>query len=243
MYRIVFSLTLSLLIFQVSIAQNYEAERFFNETNAFLSSYVKDGRVDYNKLQNEQEDLNSLMDMISNSKLSSLSDDERKAFLINTYNIAIIHAIIELDVPESPLRVEGFWDRKNIQIDNQIYSLNEIEKDLLLPVYNDSRLHFALVCAAIGCPKLQSYAYRPEELDSQLENVTIEALNDSKFTQVNHEEESVALSEIFTWYQGDFLQESESILSYVNSFRRTPIPDSYKVTSYSYDWSLNIQEN
>ncbi|MEO8269711.1 MAG: DUF547 domain-containing protein [Aureliella sp.] len=44
------------------------------------------------------------------------------------------------------------WDGINF------VSLNGIENDVLRPM-GDPRIHFALVCAARGCPRLQNRAY------------------------------------------------------------------------------------
>ena len=52
-------------------------------------------------------------------------------------------------------------------------------------IYNDPRLHFVLVCGAISCPKIASFAYTPENLEAMLEERTKLALNNDEFIQVN----------------------------------------------------------
>ena len=44
---------------------------------------------------------------------------------------------------------------------------------------------------------------------------------------------------IFKWYQKDFEQEAGTVVAYINRYRKSPIPDSYKIEFYPYDWSLN----
>ena len=47
-------------------------------------------------------------------------------------------------------------------------TLNDLEAKKLRQPYHDPRVHFALVCAAKGCPRLNREAYVDNMLDAQL---------------------------------------------------------------------------
>jgi len=94
-----------------------------------------------------------------------------------------------------------------------------------------------LVCAAKGCPPIIAEAYRPETLEKQLQQQTVKAMNSSDFVKI--QKDKVLLSELMKWYQQDFTKEGVSLIEYINSYRKTPIPASLKVEFYNYNWELN----
>jgi len=49
----------------------------------------------------------------------------------------------------------------------------------------------------------------------------------------------VAISEIFKWYEPDFITAGNTVLQYINRHRNEKIPEDYEVGFYRYDWSLN----
>ncbi len=118
-------------------------------------------------------------------------------------------------------------------------TLNELEKAYLLKPFEDARLHFVLVCGAKGCPPIIAEAYRPGQLDRQLERQTHLAINDPGFIRVNEAEKKAELSQIFQWYAGDFGGNQKAVVAYINQYRETPIPEDYQIGYDDYDWSLN----
>ncbi len=48
--------------------------------------------------------------------------------------------------------------------------LDEVEHDILRKDFNDPRIHFAIVCASMSCPKLRNEAYEADKLDAQLDD-------------------------------------------------------------------------
>jgi hypothetical protein len=112
-----------------------------------------------------------------------------------------------------------------------------LEKDLLLKEFNDARLHFVLVCGALGCPPITNFAYTPAKLEAQLSKQTKLALNDPAFLRVNGDK--AELSKIFEWYASDFGGSKSAVLSFINKYRDEAVPTSAKVSYYTYDWTLN----
>jgi len=106
-----------------------------------------------------------------------------------------------------------------------------------LKKYPDPRIHFAVVCAALGCPQLTNYAYKPEYLDKQLDVVTSKSLNRDYFIRIRPSQQKVEISKIFEWYRSDFGENN--ILTFINKYRDKKIPESFEVVYYEYDWNLN----
>ncbi len=226
-------------------AQNTASEQtpaldtFFNTADAFLAENIEDGKVPYEAIAQEPAKLEELVAMIGNASLGDASDAEKKAFYINAYNILTIHSIIENNIPSSPMDVDGFFGKIKHNVAGKKMTLDEIEKGTLFPEFGDARVHFAVVCAATGCPQIQPEAYIPDKLNAQLDEAARESLNRDYFIRVNEDKKSVQISQLFDWYKKDFLKEADSVLAYINQYRDEGIPSDYSVGYYDYDWSLN----
>lgn len=222
-------------ILNVSFTQQNES--FFNDMNSLLNTYVQNGRVDYAAMKsNGQLELNALVDFVATKPYDKTIE---KAYLINVYNLSVIHEIVTAYPISSPMDVAGFFDLKNTIINGEMYSLNAIENDLLRKEYNDPRLHFVLVCGAISCPPITNFAYMPKTLDIQLEVQTKTALNNDNFIHQEADDKVIYLSEIFNWYSSDFGKKSKDIINYINTYKLNKFNVDYKVKYSKYNWTVN----
>ena len=226
------------IISQMTLQAQVINEAFFNQVNSFLSTQVKDGALDYAALQNNSE-LTDLIDIITKADLTNANAETKKAFYINAYNLLVINAAAKAYPLESVQDISGFFDRRKVEVSGQKMTLNNLEKKKLLTPYQDGRLHFVLVCGALGCPPITDFAYTPALLNEQLDKQTRIALNNSNFIKVSDNEAS--LSQIFKWYPSDFGGKKSEIIKFINKYRETPISPSAKITYYPYDWTLNDQ--
>lgn len=229
-------------IISPGFAQN-DLSDFFSDTDKFLKQHVKDGFINYPAIVKNPSELNSLVERVAKTTLENVSSQEQKAFLINAYNILVINGIVSNYPSNSPQAIAGFFDSKTYTVAGERLTLNQLEKDKLLKVTQDARLHFALVCAAKGCPRIADFAFVPAQLNEQLEARTRLALNDPYFIRVDDENKKVDISEIFTWYRSDFLKDGKSVKEFINTYREEKIPNDYKVGNYTYDWALNSISN
>ena len=209
---------------------------FTTDADALLRKHVRNGRVNYAALKTSGE-LAPLIRQISEIDPAALSGDARKAHLINAYNLLVIHQALENYPLKSVLDVKGFFDGTKHQVGGRQLTLNQLEKDLLLKEYRDARLHFVLVCGALGCPPLIPEAYAAGKLEQQLDRQTIRALNDQTF--IRPTSDGAALSQIFEWYRADFGGSDAGIRSFINKYRDADLSDDAKLTYYTYDWALN----
>lgn len=236
------NLSLFILFFlSVSIfshAQTPINATFFDQVDAFLKDYVKGGSITYDQLK-DNTTLDALTQTVATADLSGKEDAFKQAFYINAYNLLVIQGAADAYPLSSVLEVGGFFDTQKKLIAGEKLTLNQLEKETLLKTYNDARFHFVLVCGAIGCPPITNFAYRPALLEQQLEQQTRLALNNPEFIQVNAAEQKVALSQIFEWYASDFGGNKANALAFINKYREDKIPADYKISFYTYDWSLN----
>ncbi|MFT4751385.1 MAG: hypothetical protein ACI819_001837 [Neolewinella sp.] len=239
MFKSILSFALTLFAFSAMLtAANTDDPQgdFISDTDALLKRYVKQGRVDYVGLK-ASNDLDPLIQKVATVDLSVLKGNDKKAFLINAYNLLVIKQVLENYPLKSVLDVNGFFDGKKQNVGGRKLTLNQLEKELLLKEFNDARLHFVLVCGALGCPPIINFAYTPAKLEAQLSKQTKLALNDPAFLRVNGDK--AELSKIFEWYASDFGGSKSAVLSFINKYRDEAVPTSAKVSYYTYDWTLN----
>jgi hypothetical protein len=236
-YRIII-LLIGLFSFQISNAQNLEI--FFKKTAYFLNENVSEGKVNYKKIKKSPSNLNELLKIASEIKVEKSKSNQYRAFWINAYNLTVIKSVVAQYPLKSPLDITGFFDKKTHSIAGVKITLNDIENKLLRGQFNnDPRFHFVLVCAGLGCPPIIKEAYLPNTIEDQLDRQTTLTLNNSEFIKVNEKKNKVQFSQIFEWYTTDFTTNDKSLIQFVNIYRKKPLPNSYKSSYYSYDWSLN----
>ena len=221
------------LIYTISFAQ----DNYFSKADAFFKKYVTNGKVKYGSIKSDRSDLDQLVHLTETYSLSGKSKQTQKAFYLNAYNVMVIKGIVEKYPIAGPMAINGFFDKKTHKIAGKTLTLNDLENKVIRPTYKDARIHFALVCAANGCPKIASFAFTPERVESQLTSQTKKAMNDNSFIKVKGNK--VQYSEIFNWYKVDFIHEAKSIIDYINKYRTQKIPSNANGSTYSYDWALN----
>ncbi len=238
MKKIIFTICSLLLIISNTNAQVKNLQGYFQQIDKFLSANVKAGKVNYNGINANKSDLDALVSFLSTKQKFATSTDE-KAFYLNSYNILVIKGIINNYPTKGPMEIAGFFDKKFYTINGNNLTLNNIENDIVRKKFNDARIHFALVCGAKSCPPIQSYAFRPEKLDAQLDFVTKQSIQNSNFTKIDVKSKKVSVSMLFNWYKDDFTKAKGSVLNFLNSFLKTPLPANTVIENYTYDWALN----
>ena len=215
-----------------------------------LQKYVDDnGMVNYKGLKSDRTQLKSYLSILeNNAPQKSWTRDQKLTYWINAYNAYTLDLILE-HYPVKSIKdigstikipfVSTAWDVKFINIGGQEYDLNNIEHGIIRKEFDEPRIHFALVCAAVSCPKLQNRAYLPEKLDEQLTKAAEEFLaNPSKnsFKGSN----KATLSKLFNWYGGDF-KKNGTLIEYLNKYSPTKLDKNAKIAWMDYNWDLNEQ--
>ncbi len=203
-----------------------------------LQKYVNpDGWVDYPGFASEREALRTYLQTLGDHAPSGQwSREARLAYFINLYNAATVALILEHYPLESIRDIPRPWGKKRVRIGDQHYSLGEIEHGILRKM-EEPRIHFAINCASVSCPKLLARAFREASLEAQLQKATRDFINDPSRNVVSEGE--ARLSRIFKWYRKDFTTADTSLVDYLNPYLSTPLPAGTPVSYLPYDWSLN----
>ena len=215
-----------------------------------LKKYVNDaGMVNYKGIQKERAKFNKYLNLLeSNAPNSHWTKNEKLAYWINAYNAYTIELVLNhypvksiKDIGSSvkiPFVSTG-WDIKFIKIGSEEYNLNDLEHGIIRKRFDEPRIHFALVCAALSCPKLKNEAYDPARLDAQLTSAVKDFLaNPIKNEIIN--QDKAELSKLFSWYKGDFTKKT-SLIEFLNKYAPKKINEKAKIIYKTYDWSLNEQ--
>ncbi len=205
--------------------------------NTLLKKYVTDeGNVDYKNFRNDIGSLNTyLKQLAENGPVNSWSKKERLAYYINLYNAATVKSILDNYPIKSIKDINKPWGKKWVRVGNTTYSLGNIEHKILRKM-NEPRIHFAINCASYSCPKLLNKAFTAANMETLLQKVTNEFINDSKRNKISADK--VRLSNIFKWYKRDFTGNG-SLIDYLNTYLTTKINDNADIDYLKYDWSLN----
>ena len=222
-----------------NIAGQAQNPEFYKSVNHILKTYVNKGLVNYTALKNNPGELNKVVDLIKTTELKTLNEDEFQAFVINAYNMLVIYNVVNHYPMEGPLKVKGFFSDKSFSIGKIVLSLDDLEKKILFTKIKDSRLHFALSCAAMGCPPLSNSVYKPDIVDTQLKDQARLSISDNDFVKIDRNKKEVQLSQIFEWYSLHFGTTKTQQIDYLNKYLEEPITSDYKVKYYEYNWDLN----
>lgn len=227
---------------------------------ALLTEHVKDGRVNYKAIKQDKR-LTNYLEQLSKTDPKTLSGKEELAFWLNVYNAFTLKimcdnyplkSITDLNSPGgagglviATVLKGTIWDKPLVEIHGKKYTLNGIENDIIRPK-GDPRVHFAMVCAAKSCPPLRNEAYEASKLNEQLEDQGRDFLAQVKKNNFDFAKKSCNISNIFTWFKGDFEKTGKSVLQYIARFLPKEQGDmllananSFAVNYTEYDWSIN----
>ena len=226
------------------------AEHRFNLVDALLNDalkrHVHEGAVDYSSLKRASANIDAWLLAAAEAdenEFKTYSREDRLAFLINLYNAATLRLILDHHPIASIRKIGPVWDPNKawklpvVNIFGRTVSLNTVEHEMIRPVFNEPRVHFALVCAAKGCPPLRSEAYDGARLSAQLDDQARIFLFQKAKNNADRGDETAYLSPIFRWYMEDFGGSKKSVLAFVKKW--LPVENDWKVAWTEYDWSLN----
>lgn len=248
---------------QFMVLESAQKPKSFDHSpwDRLLKMYVVRGMVDYDKFAQSSE-FNDYLAALGRTDPTSLSRDDELAFWINGYNaytIRLINSHQERQSIRNINRTLGFvkaygpWREKLAVVGGHAYGLDEIEQDIIRPKFKEPRIHFALVCAAMGCPPLRSEAYVGERLGAQMdEQGRIFLLESPAKNRVDVATRTVYVSPVFIGFH-DYIKDFGGSKAAVAKFIARYYPDGppkkilesgdFKMVQTEYDWTLNSQEN
>ena len=233
-----------------------------------LRRYVNEaGLVNYQALrQNALPDLQGYLQRVAQADLKGASYQEKLAFWINAYNAHMIQHILNNPKLKKVSENFGLFDLP-VQAAGLKVSLNDIENRIIRGKVNsknkqgplpgvtleklDPRIHFALVCAAVDCPKLRHFAYTPQNVEATLQENAVIFANSPKHVSV--QKGRLRLSTLMQWYGEDFnaLGGVPAYLAKLTDPQKRPdeaqvdelLRTAFGKAAYEYDWTVNDVNN
>lgn len=213
-----------------------------------LERFVDDqGRVDFAALARDRADLDRFVAYVGeiapgNAPELFPSAPHVLAFHINAYNALAMHKVIERGIPTTLAGFAkiGFFYFGKVTVGGEAISLYDYENRVIRTL-GEPRIHFALNCMSVGCPRLPREPFEAVRLDGQLDRETRRFLGELRNVAVDDAARVVRLSEMFDFYTADFLAVAPSLTAYVNRFRTPVLPLDYAIEFMDYDWTINRQ--
>ena len=201
------------------------------------------GKVSYDGFMKDSAKLADYLSIVSHHPPGvNWSEADKLAYWINAYNAFTVQLILDhyplksiKDISNGLPMINSPWDIKFFNIGNISMDLNTIEHEILRKQFEEPRIHFAINCASVSCPKLRNEAYTAQRLDFQLEDQTIAFLNNPEKNRISESE--TRLSPIFDWFTSDFTKQTD-LISFLQAYQvrmNTNNPIKYM----EYNWSLN----
>ncbi len=218
-----------------------------------LQNYVANGLVDYEGLKKDYLFWDYIGQIGSANPDKLATREEKLALHCNAYNALVIKGVINHKIKDSVLDdfhgEGGFFGSTEYVFAGDTISLDHLEKEIILPVFGEERVHMALVCAAVSCPPLRGEAFFGDRIEQQLTDQACLFANDSRFVDFDEATNTLNLSPLLSWYQSDFEKqgsylewvkvrvESEAMKKQIDA----AIAGTVKVKFNQYDWTLNTQ--
>lgn len=213
-----------------------------------LQQFVDEqGRVNFAALAKSRADLDRMVAYVydigpNNQPALFPTKQHVLAYHINAYNALAMHKVIATGIPVTLAGIKkvGFFALGKVQVGGEAISLYEYENKVIRPL-GDPRIHFALNCMSVGCPRLPREVFLPATLDAQLERESRLFFAEDRNVRLEVANKTVTLSEIIKFFTVDFLASEPTLIGYVNRYRTIKIPADYKVEFSNYDWTINHQ--
>lgn len=253
------------LVSSTAFAQFDQSHRAWDELLKKHVAYISNGnasQVSYRGFAQDRAQLKQYLDStaaVPEASYNAWSKSQQLAFLINVYNAGTIELILTKYPNVKSIREIGGvftkpWSIKFVKLFGRELTLDNIEHDMIRAdgVFNDPRIHVAVVCASIGCPMLRNEAFTAEKLDAQLDDGMRRFFSDRSRNRYNAESKKLEVSKIFDWYKKDFtkghkgfasleatLGKFADVLADDPAVRSEIRSGKVAITYLDYDWNLN----
>lgn len=224
--------------------------------DAFLTRYARRGAdgvvlLPYGAISASDRDaLQRYLDSLAKQPVAALNRAEQFAYWVNLYNALTVETILAhypvdsiRDIDISPgLFSNGPWGVELIEVENTAVSLDDIEHRILRPIWNqDPLIHYAVNCAALGCPDLQMQAFRAETTQELLDSAARRFVNHRRGASFRNG--GLVVSSIYRWFREDFGDSEAGVIAHLRSYAAPELAarlaETTRIFDYDYDWALN----
>ena len=211
--------------------------------------------VDYEGLAANADDtakLNGYLEYLEGLDPRDYSRAEQMAYWINFYNALTVKVVLDAypvetirDIHEGVVPYTGPWDDLHASVAGEDMTLNHMEHGILRPIWKDERIHYAVNCAAYGCPHLLDTAFTAANTEELLDDGARAYVNNLRGVDVV-DEDFIVISSIYDWYAEDFGDTEASVMEHLRRHADGELAAFLQsfdgAIEYDYDWSLNGQQ-
>ena len=193
--------------------------------------------------------LKSYLRLLQSTNVKTLDRGEQFAFWVNLYNAKTIEVILSKYPVSSIKKIKsgifspGPWKLKNMKVNGETLTLDDVEHKILRGLWGDPRIHYAVNCASIGCPNLAREAFTSANHQNLLDAGARAYVNSPRGVEVSGGR--VKASKIYKWFKKDFGGNERGILKHLRLYAApklaTKLKSARSIYSYDYNWSLNDQ--
>lgn len=224
--------------------------------NFYLRTHTADiNKFDYAALKANAEDASKLvkyLDYLQELDPRTYSRAEQKAYWINLYNSLTVKLVVDAypvdsirDVCKnrtSDSECSGPWSEMHAKVAGQKLTLDNIEKDILLPIWKDNLIHYGLNCASYACPDLSGTVFTAANTERLLGAGARKYINHSRGVDFI-KDDFIVISSIYDWYVEDFGNNRQGVIKHLALYADEELAKRLRsfngTVDYRYDWRLN----
>jgi hypothetical protein len=190
---------------------------FFKQADDFMDQYVHKHRVQYSQIQQNPDDLQSLIDFVQHAGLSGADINTKKAFWLNALNLTVIDAVMDHYPIDNLDQVDGFYDKLTYTIAGQTKTINGF-KESAFKEFNDPRVYFAISLGVEGSPPPPNFGFKPNQVESQLNEHLRDIFNKKNYIRINKSDNSVFIPVTFHHHKDALENVGQKPLQFINRY-------------------------
>ena len=207
--------------------------------------------MDYGGLKRKDAaKLSSLRSQLASVDVSSLTPQQRLAFLINLYNVNVVAIVTDRypvtsikDISTDPLTRSNVFKKELVPFGGAMISLDDIEHERIRRQFNDPRVHFAINCAAVSCPPIRPEPFVGARVSEQLDD-QVRLFASGPGITVSPENGRMVLrtTKIMDWFKEDFASSGGAVgflRKYLPETKARALTGDVRVEYSDYSWQLN----
>ena len=212
-------------------------------------------KFDYAALKANAKDTSKLvkyLDYLQELDPRNYSRAEQKAYWINLYNALTVKLVVDAFPVDSIRNIcknrtpgsecSGPWDEVQARVTGQDLTLDNIENDILRPIWKNPLIHYGLSCASYSCPDLCETAFTAKNTDTLLNTGARKYVNQNRGVNFM-EDDFIVISSIYDWYVEDFGNNEQGVIKHLTRYADEKLAKQLMGFSgtidYEYDWRLN----
>lgn len=170
------------------------------------------------------------------------------AYWINLYNALTIDVVLKhypvksiRDIDISGILADGLWGKELVIIEGEKVTLDDIEHQILRPIWKDPHIHYGVNCASIGCPNLLNTTFTGKNVNTLLDKGARAYVNHHRGLSIRNGK--VTVSKIYKWFAYDFGNSEKGVIKHLTKYatpeRAAALKKAGGISNTIYNWSIN----